>query len=106
MATIGLKIAEMTATELGNKSNTMWKVRSAEGVGNDGTDKQINVIFDVYESRAKYDAGDNPLATAGVDHRRTLLLPVATESSETSLHQELKSVLEGEGKTVTEETDV
>ena len=103
MATIGLKIAEMTATELGNKANTMWKVRVAEGVGNDGTDKQINVIFDVYESRAKYDAGENPLATAGVDHRRSLSLPIATESSETTLHQALKVVLEAEGKTVTEE---
>ena len=102
MATIGLSIAEMTATNLGNKSNTLWKIRSAEGVGNDGTDKSINIIFDVYESRAKYDAGDNPLMTFE-NQRRTLTLPVATETSKTSLHQALKAVLEAEGKTVTEE---
>lgn len=106
MATIGLKIAEPTATSLGNKSNTMYKVRVAEGMGNDGTDKQISVIFDVYESRVKYDAGDAPLQTAGVDHRRTVSLPIATEISETSLHQALKTVLEAEGLTITEETDV
>lgn len=105
MATIGLKIAEATATNLGNKSNTMWKIRVAEGQGNDGTNKQIGVIFDVYESRVKYDAGDDPLQTF-VDQRRTVELAIATESSETSLHQELKTILEGEGYTVTEETDV
>jgi hypothetical protein len=40
MATIGLKIAEPTATNLGNKSNTMWKIRVAEGQGNDGTNNE------------------------------------------------------------------
>jgi len=106
MATIGLTHAEGLATEKGLSTSTMLKIKSVEGVGNDGTDKNLNVIFDVYENRTQYDAGDAPLATAGVDHRRTVSMPVANEVSETSLHQALKTVLEGEGKTITEETDV
>jgi hypothetical protein len=103
--TIGLTIAENVATSIGGKTNTMWVIRSAEGAGNDGTDKQINIIFDIYESRVKFDAGDAPLGHFQ-NARRTLSLPIATESSQTTLHQELKVVLEGEGFTVTEETQV
>ena len=104
MATIGLTIAEAVPTNLGNATNTMFKIKSVEGAGNDGTNKFLDIIFDVYESRAKYDAGDSPLQTAGVNHRRQVSLPIATEVSETTLHQALKTILEGEGLTVTEET--
>lgn len=103
--TIGLKIAESVATSIGGKTNTMWSIFSAEGIGNDGTNKQIQVIFKVYESRAKYDAGDQPLGVF-INQRYNLELPIATESSQTTLHEALKVILEAEGYTVTDETAV
>lgn len=105
MITIGLKITQSVPTNLGNKANTMFRTKSADGIGKDANgDSRVMVVFHVYESRAKYDAGDAPLSTAGFKQYREVIVAQGVEIGETSLHQSLKTVLEGEGYTVTEET--
>lgn len=103
--TIGLKISEPIATNLGNKSNTMIRLKNIFGNGKDGDGNPlISVSFDLYENRIKYDAGDAPLITAGFPQTRSLVGNSGIELSETTLHQALKSKLETEGLTITEET--
>lgn len=100
---IGLKLADQIATSKGYLVNTMIRIRVVEGTGRDATTKNMNVVFDFYESRARFDAGDAPLQTFE-DQRRTVTLPLATEESISTLHTELKAILTAEGKTVTDET--
>jgi len=105
MITIGLKLTEAVATNLGNKTNTMIRVKDVPGSSRaENGDKILNMSFDVYESRAKFDAGDDPLTTAGFSQAETITIAAATEVSTTSIHQALKPIMEARGFTVTEET--
>lgn len=102
--TIGLKLTEAVATNLGNKSNTMIRVKDVPGSSRaDNGDKVLSLSFNVYESRVKFDAGDDPLVTAGFSQAETITIDSATEVSTTSIHQALKPVMEARGFTVTEE---
>ena len=107
MATKGLTInSPGVPTELGKKTNTYVTVVEVDAQGKDDAgDNVIAVLYRLYESAAKYDAGDRPLLTAGFSHRATYSIAAATEISQTSIHQGLKAVLEGEGWTVTEVTE-
>lgn len=104
---VGLKLTGKTVpTNIGNVSGSMIRVKDVPGSsrGVDG-DKVLNMSFDVYESRAKYDAGDDPLITAGFSQAEEITIAADTEVSTTSIHQALTPVMEARGFTVTEETD-
>ena len=104
MATVALKKAEATATNLGNKSNTIWCVKTIDAICHcaDGT-MTMNVITDVWETRAKFDACDPVLDTVGVNRRYNITIPNGTEMSMTSILAEVKAGMEGEGFTITNE---
>ena len=107
MATIGLKIESPgVPTDLGSLLNTFIQVVTVEAEGDDEDgDQVVSVLFDVYESRAKYDEGDRKLITAGFSQRRRYAVDAAIELSQTSIHQALKVVLEAEGYSVSEESN-
>jgi hypothetical protein len=102
--TVALKKAEATATNLGNKSNTVWCVKTIDAIchHSDGT-VTANVITDVWETRAKFDACDPTLDTVGVNRRYSITIPDETEMSMTSILAEVKTGMESEGFTITNE---
>lgn len=104
MATVALKKAEATATNLGNKSNTIWCIKTIDSICHhtDGT-VTMSVITDVWESRAKFDSCDPVLDTIGVNRRYDITIPSSTERSCTSELAQLKTAMEAEGFTVTNE---
>lgn len=102
---IGLTLTGKTVpTNIGSVSGAMIRVKNVPGSSrNSEGDKTLDMSFDVYESRAKFEAGEDPLSTAGFSQAETVTIDVATEVSTTSIHQALKPIMEAHGFTVTEE---
>lgn len=101
---VAIKKTEATATNLGNKSNTVWCVKTIDQICHhtDGT-VTASVITEVWETRAKFDNCDPVLDTVGVNRRYGITIPNGTEMSMTSILAQVKLGMEAEGFTITNE---
>ncbi len=104
MVTIGLIVNEGVITEKGLLKNLFIRFYFIKDIKSSNEFNNLNVAFNLYESRENFFIGNSPLKALNINKCRNIKIPISAKISETSIHKALKTVLESENLTITEVT--